>query len=226
MVTEPRSQPCRTALRPGSWRPFGPASAVTSASINTCITCRPVPTARASRPSRMQPAISAIATLTRSGTAEPSPAGVSIFCFWYFLVTAVPCRSGVLADAQHLPHGRGGQGTATSTSTRPGTTSAPGVEQRLLARAALGVQLGDAADDEAAGDLLGLLLRDEGGEGNLGDLGLGDPGAGGLVVDRVGVLDRGPRVLGDAGDGAFDRRVHPHGDRDIGAGLQHRGDQG
>jgi Ala-tRNA(Pro) deacylase len=28
-----------------------------------------------------------------------------------------------LADAQHLPHGRCGRGTATSTSTRPGTTS-------------------------------------------------------------------------------------------------------
>src|SRR3954451_8014121 len=60
----------------------------------------------------------------RRGTTNPSPSvGVSILLFWYFLVTAVPCRSGVLADAQHLPHGRCGQGTATSTSTRPGTTS-------------------------------------------------------------------------------------------------------
>src|SRR4051812_48292320 len=48
--------------------------------------------ARASRPSRMEPAISAIATLTRSGTTNASPVGVSIFSFWYFLVTAVPCR--------------------------------------------------------------------------------------------------------------------------------------
>src|SRR4051794_22457116 len=54
------------------------------------MTCRPVPTASASSPSRIEPAISAIATLTCSGTA--TPAGVSIFCFWYFLVTAVPCR--------------------------------------------------------------------------------------------------------------------------------------
>src|SRR3954469_23999771 len=54
------------------------------------MTCRPVPTARASRPSRIEPAISAIARLTRSGTT--TPAGVSIFSFWYFLVTAVPCR--------------------------------------------------------------------------------------------------------------------------------------
>jgi hypothetical protein len=38
----------------------------------------------------MQPAIPAIATLTRSGTTNASPAGVSIFWFWYFLVTASP----------------------------------------------------------------------------------------------------------------------------------------
>jgi hypothetical protein len=46
--------------------PFGPAKPVTSASINACITCRPM--ANASRPSCMFSAISAIATLTRSGT--------------------------------------------------------------------------------------------------------------------------------------------------------------
>src|SRR4051812_41334567 len=62
--------------------------------------------ARASRPSRMEPAISAIATLTRSGTTNASPVGVSIFSFWYFLVTAVPCRWGL-----------GGRPTPTS---RPG----------------------------------------------------------------------------------------------------------
>src|SRR4051794_39027244 len=43
----------------------------------------------------MEPAISAIATLTCSGTANPSPAGVSILSFWYFLVTAVPCFEAV-----------------------------------------------------------------------------------------------------------------------------------
>src|SRR3954462_12817543 len=46
---------------------------------------------------------------------------------------------------------------------------APGVEQRLLAVALLRVQLRDAAHDQPAGDLLGLLLRDEGGERDLGD---------------------------------------------------------
>jgi hypothetical protein len=68
-VTEPRSLPCRTARRSGSCRPHGPQTAVTSASINCCITCRPAPTASASKPSCMSSAISAIATVTDSGTA-------------------------------------------------------------------------------------------------------------------------------------------------------------
>ena len=61
-VTEPRSRPWRTAVRAWSCLPFGPANAVTSASINACITCRPAPTANASRPSCMFSAISLIAT--------------------------------------------------------------------------------------------------------------------------------------------------------------------
>src|SRR4051794_13620100 len=65
--------------------------------------------ARASRPSRIEPAISAIATLTRSGTTNASPLGVSIFCCWYFLVTAVPCRWGL-----------GGRPTPTSRPVRAG----------------------------------------------------------------------------------------------------------
>ena len=48
---------------------MGPACAVTSASISVCMTCRPAPTASANRPSFMFSAISAIATLTRSGIA-------------------------------------------------------------------------------------------------------------------------------------------------------------
>jgi hypothetical protein len=69
-VTDPRSRPCRTAVRAASCLPFGPANTVTSASINAAITCRPAPTAKASRPSCMFSAISAIATLTRSGNAD------------------------------------------------------------------------------------------------------------------------------------------------------------
>ena len=86
-VTEPRSRPWRTAVRARSCLPFGPASAVTSASISACITCRPAPTARASRPSCMFSAISAIATLTRSGNA-----GALAFTGWIWLLffTVVP----------------------------------------------------------------------------------------------------------------------------------------
>src|SRR4051794_11293038 len=58
----------------------------------------------------MEPAISAIATLTCSGTANPSPAGVSILSFWYFLVTAVPCFEAVSWRTPHtyLTGGAGG----------------------------------------------------------------------------------------------------------------------
>jgi len=50
---------------------------VTSASIIALITGNPAPTARASRPSRMFPAISAIATVTCSGTVNPCAPGAS-----------------------------------------------------------------------------------------------------------------------------------------------------
>jgi hypothetical protein len=49
--------------------PFGPASTVTSASIIADMTCRPAPTARASRPSLADSAISLNDTSTCSGTA-------------------------------------------------------------------------------------------------------------------------------------------------------------
>jgi hypothetical protein len=50
-VTDPASLPCRTADRAGSCLPFGPHDASTSAFIIAAITCSPVPTASASRPS-------------------------------------------------------------------------------------------------------------------------------------------------------------------------------
>jgi hypothetical protein len=49
--------------------PFGPTSAVTSASIIAYITCMPAPTARASKPSFADSAISPSETSTSSGTA-------------------------------------------------------------------------------------------------------------------------------------------------------------
>jgi hypothetical protein len=68
-VTDPHSRPRRTAVCVMLCLPFGPASVITSASINACITCRPAPTANASRPSCMFSAMSVIATPTRSGNA-------------------------------------------------------------------------------------------------------------------------------------------------------------
>ncbi len=103
---------------------------------------------------------------------------------------------------------------------------APGVEQRRLPVGLFRVQVGDTANDEAAGELVGRLLRGERREADLGDLGPGDPRLAGLVVDRVGVLDRRPRILGYRADGASDGRVHPHGDRHVRAGPPHRRDQG
>ena len=47
-----------------------------------------------------------------------------------------------------------------------------------------------------------------------------------FVVDGVGVLDRGPGVLGDQGDRCFDVLVQADGDRDIGAGSDRGTDGG
>jgi hypothetical protein len=67
-VTEPSSLPCPTADRAGACFPFGPHAAATSAFIIAAITCGPVPTAIASRPSCTSPVSSAIVTLTASGS--------------------------------------------------------------------------------------------------------------------------------------------------------------
>src|SRR4051812_37017094 len=89
--------------------------------MSAAITCSPVPTARASKPSRISPANSASATLTESGTAGRL---VSISTFWYFLRTAVPCLVVFLAVHPSTYRTAGlRRGTATSTSTSPGTTS-------------------------------------------------------------------------------------------------------
>jgi hypothetical protein len=58
----------------------------------------------------------------------------------------------------------------------------PDREQLVLPPGGLVVQVADAADDEAGGDLP-ALLRGERGVLNLGDLGVGDPGP---QVGRVG----------------------------------------
>src|SRR5215211_4468128 len=129
------------------WRPLGPTSRATSSASMACSTCRPVPTARASRPSRAAPASSATATLTCSGSW--SLAWSVLVVGWVSFGTAVPFWSSVLADARHLPHGRSQAGTATSTSTGTGTTSVRLIyprEQSRLVRA-------DQYDAHQPGDL-------------------------------------------------------------------------
>src|SRR6185312_2378570 len=89
---------------------------------------------------------------------------------------------------------------------------APGVEQGLLAITGGGVEVGDAAHHQPAGDLLGGLAGAERGEGDLGDLSTRDPSAGVFVVDGVGVFDRSPGVVVDFGDGGLNVGVQAHGD--------------
>ena len=85
-----------------------------------CITCNPVPTARASNPSRAVPASPASATLTCSGNSSGGTVGAG-WCVSFGM--AVPFWSSDLAVARHLPHGRHQAGTATSRPTGTGTTS-------------------------------------------------------------------------------------------------------
>ena len=102
----------------------------------------------------------------------------------------------------------------------------PGVKQRGLRWVLVGIEVGDAAHHQPPGHLLAGLLRAERGEADLGDLGSGDPRVGGLVEDRVGVGDRRPGVLGNAGDGFGDLRVQPDSDRHLRPGPYRRGHRG
>ena len=78
------------------------------------------------------------------------------------------------------------------------------VEEGSLPVGGVLVQLGDAAHDKPAHDLVGFLLRGECGEGHFGDFRGGHPPACFFVPDRVGVFDRRPRRLIDRLDRAFD----------------------
>lgn len=69
----------------------------------------------------------------------------------------------------------------------------PGVEKRRLVDV-LRVQIRDPADHEPSVDSFGLVPGTERGEGDLGNLGVGDPLPGVLVTDRVRVLDLCPRT--------------------------------
>ncbi len=82
---------------------------------------------------------------------------------------------------------------------------AVGIEDGVLAGGQfLLVLLRDSADHQPAGELLLFLFGGEGGERNFSDLSLGYPLAGGLIEDRILVLDLLPRGLVDGGDGLFD----------------------
>ena len=89
--------------------PSGRPAPLTSASISAHITCRAAPTACASSPSVMFWLISAIATLTCSGTASPGAAapcpGLSISDFWY-LSTCGPLSPRVLLADHPSPTSR------------------------------------------------------------------------------------------------------------------------
>src|ERR1035437_9090189 len=101
-VTRPSSLPWRTAERCGSWRPLGPASAVTSASRMAPSTCRPAPTAKASRPSSSSPASSPTATLTASGNATAPSCALRSGSALAFLGVIRPVRPVVAADILQL----------------------------------------------------------------------------------------------------------------------------
>jgi hypothetical protein len=72
-VTDSSSVPCRYPVRPALCLPAGPHSRSPSSPNMAAITCSPVPTAKASRHSFAAPAISAIDTITCSGTATSPP---------------------------------------------------------------------------------------------------------------------------------------------------------
>src|SRR5512132_2638779 len=87
----------------------------------TCNTCRPVPTARRG---------GLAGGTAQLGQRDRDPFGQDQLGsdrqgrVRILRQVAVPFWSSFLADARHLPHGRHQAGTATSTSTGPGTTSA------------------------------------------------------------------------------------------------------
>src|SRR5450759_2034792 len=108
-----KHDPGRTAVRPGSCLPRGPHAAATSASISEAITCKPAPTARASRPSRISSAISLIAIVTASGTASPAPLLVVGMFFWDLLVMVVPFLVVSWRTPNTYPTGGVRRGTAT-----------------------------------------------------------------------------------------------------------------
>ena len=89
------------------------------------------------------------------------------------------------------------------------------LEECALAGKFLLVQFGAAAHDEATADVFGLFPGGECGVGDLGDFGIGNPGSGVLVVDRVRVVDRRSRRRRDGRDALAHGGIEAGGDRDV-----------
>jgi hypothetical protein len=87
-----------------------------------------------------------------------------------------------------------------------------------------GVEPFDASHDQPALHVVGFAPGGERGEGDLGDLSVGDESLFVLVPDRVGVSDRGPCRLVDARDRRGDSGIHPGGDRELGPTTAGGGD--
>ena len=124
-------------------------------------------------------------------------------------------------SAVDLVRGHGVQGAGGEEGVEP-----EHLEQAGLVGVGRGVQVRDSAHDQAAGDLLGCLLRGERDVGDLGDLGDRDPCPGLRVADRVRVLDRGPLICGDRGDRCLDTGVLADRDADRSTGLDRGQDHG
>src|SRR3954449_229906 len=120
-VTDPASVPCRVAVRSGSCLPFRPHAEVTSACINCCMTCSPAPTARASKSLAHvgSDLLHRDPDMVGHGKCRRVGHGRLIL-----LGHSGPLSLGVLGGSPETYHPVGlGRGTATSSSTRPGTTS-------------------------------------------------------------------------------------------------------
>src|SRR3954469_17416965 len=113
------------------WRPLGPTTSSTSASINSCNTPRPTPTLNASSPSFPAPASSPGAPSPDSGT----PSAISSLAATDAAVTVLMrlvllSSSGLQAPRTLATRADEAGGPPPSSSTSYGTTSSPQVPTR------------------------------------------------------------------------------------------------